>query len=105
MNTLSQALIITALGMGLVFATILVLWGLMWAMTGLRLPRRAEKEKVSPETQAEGARQAAAVAVAIALAEQEQSSVHPFPLPQTALVSAWQLGRRTENLNKQGKVR
>ena len=99
---------ITALGMGLVFGAILLLWLMMILLTYFT----ADKEPTSqpaPEpalVSDTGFKvQAAAVAVAIALAEQGQSTAHPLPEPPTAIVSAWQLGMRTSQRSQKGNFR
>jgi Na+-transporting methylmalonyl-CoA/oxaloacetate decarboxylase gamma subunit len=103
------ALQITMIGMGLVFAAILVLWGLMAIL--VRIAREAPPESDTPETtrnadQVERRRRAAALAVAIALAQQTDiTEPHEFPLPPTAIVSAWQAVMRTRMLNKRGPTR
>jgi Na+-transporting methylmalonyl-CoA/oxaloacetate decarboxylase gamma subunit len=104
MSNILLALEITALGMGLVFAAIVLLWWMMAAMTSLM----AEKENASDEAenapvmQSDFKAQAAAVAVALALADQQASHAHPLPTPPTAIVSAWQLGMRTRQLSEKG---
>ena len=109
MNNILLALQITALGMGLVFAAILVLWGMMSLLTAIT----AEKERASsgvdssvPEAKADVEEhmraQAAAVAVAIALSEQQTSSAHALATPPTTIVSAWQLGMRTRQMYQKG---
>jgi len=103
MDNLLLSLWITLLGMGLVFLAILLLWGLMALLTAV-LPRLERKRAQAADEEALRA-QAAAAAVAVALAHQRQSGARPFPMPPTAIVSAWQLSRRGENLNKQGNVR
>ena len=112
-NDLILSLQITALGMGLVFGAILLLWLMMVILTLLT----AEKESPEDEVPASDSLvadsvsetgyklQAAAVAVAIALAEQELSSAHPLPEPPTAIVSAWQLGMRTSQRSEKGNFR
>jgi Na+-transporting methylmalonyl-CoA/oxaloacetate decarboxylase gamma subunit len=97
-----QSLQITALGMGLVFGAIILLWGVMNLLTTLT----ADKDTSSHSDSAEPAlavendlkAQAAAVAVAMALAEQKTSNAHPLPDPPTAIVPAWVLGMRTRQL-------
>ena len=100
------ALEITALGMGLVFLAIIVLWLMMWALTAIPFKEESnetsEATPVQPIVEDELMAQAAAVAVAIALAEQSQSSARPLPQPPTALVSAWQLGMRTRQMYEKG---
>lgn len=102
---LYQALIITAIGMGLVFGAILLLWLVMAVL--VRLFRDQPSLKAADvETQLKVNRQrAAAVAVAMALAQEASTEPHEFPLPPTAIVSAWQAVRRSMNLNKRGNLR
>jgi len=49
--------------------------------------------------------QAALAAVVVALAKENGTELHEFPLPPTAMVSAWQAIMRTKMLNKRGMVR
>jgi Na+-transporting methylmalonyl-CoA/oxaloacetate decarboxylase gamma subunit len=110
MNTLLVALEITALGMGLVFAAILVLWGMMIVLTAVTADRQPPPGPSSPAPEPlaenladqEGAAQAAAVAVAIAMAQQQVSRNTALPDPPTATVSAWQLGMRTRQMYQKG---
>lgn len=108
MNDLSTALWITALGMGLVFAAILLLWELMAAMTALFREREPVPSPLPPLPAGEEEKglkaRAAAIAVAVALAAQSQSSARPLPEPPTALVSAWQLGMRTRQMSQKGNL-
>lgn len=98
-----QALQITALGMGLVFAAIVLLWGMMSLLTAITTERApGDSGRIIPATDEELKAQAAAVAVAIALAEQETSTAHPLPDPPTAFVSAWQLGMRSRQMSQKG---
>lgn len=102
-NTLTLSLYITLIGMGLVFGAIVLLWGLMSLLTRIL----AEKE-AGPEVPDEGREQkarAAAAAVAAVLAEQAQSRIGHFPIPNTALVSAWQLGMRTRQMHQKGSLK
>jgi Na+-transporting methylmalonyl-CoA/oxaloacetate decarboxylase gamma subunit len=110
MSNMVIALEITALGMGLVFAAIILLWWMMDLLTLIA----ADKEQASPEAPVSDVSKAApavdsdikakavAVAVAIALAEQQASLAHPLPETQTAIVSPWQLGMRTRQLSQKG---
>ena len=111
MSNMLIALQITALGMGLVFAAIILLWWMMNLLTSIA----ADKElSSSPEASAPGSAQtasvndddlkaqAAAVAVAMALAEQQLARAHPLAEPPTAIVSAWQLGMRTRQMYQKG---
>lgn len=110
MNNMLIALQVTALGMGLVFGAIVLLWGMMNLLTSLT----ADKEPASGliETHPEPMpiaivdddfrAQAAAVAVTIALAEQQVSTAHVFTEPPSVIVSAWQLGMRTRQMYQKG---
>ena len=118
-NDFVLALEITTLGMGLVFAALILLWLMMALLTY----STAEKESVSPtgrlsdsaepfdQTQDrpvsvmenDERAQAAAIAVAFALAQEETGLAHPLSDPPTAIVSAWQLGTRTKQLYQKGE--
>ena len=107
MTDLLLSLQITALGVGLVFGAILLLWLMMVLLTLFT----AEKEVVSDslehaaDSEIGFKLQAVALAVALALAEQGQSTAHPLPDPPTAIVSAWQLGMRTNQRSQKGNLR
>ena len=107
MNNMLLALEITALGMGLVFGAIVLLWWMMALLTFIT----ADKEPISDSTEpalvidCDIKAQAAAVAVAVALAEQQASLAHPLTDPPPAIVSAWQLGTRTRQLYQKGPIR
>ncbi len=105
-DTFIQSLQITALGMGLVFAAIILLWGLMAAMTALFRERESTPSPLAPlpKGEGEGKARAAAIAVAAALAVQRQSSARPLPEPPMAIVSAWQLGMRTRQMSQKGSM-
>jgi len=111
-EAISNALLITALGMGIVFAVLILLWGLMALMVRLLSDREeggetGEAVETAPVEPAPAAasgqkRRAAAAAVAVALAL--QSSHQPgygngshIPQP-TASLSAWQLAMRANQL-------
>lgn len=124
MHGLSTALWITALGMGLVFGAILLLWLTMVVLTALT----AEKETpasdspaavspapslalpsaaLPPAPSARGREElegVALLAVAMALAEQKAASAHPLSQPPMTLVSAWQLGMRMKQFADKGKI-
>jgi len=107
-NSLVLALQISALGMGLVFIAIILLWLMMSALTAIPsgeteyAPEKTVELPVLPDVNIELMTQAAAVAVAVALAEQSQSTARPLPQPPTNLVSAWQLGMRTRQMYEKG---
>jgi len=103
---LSQGLLMTAIGMGLVFLALIFLWGLINLIA--RLPIGAKKEEeAAPSEEAEAApptppaednrqalrARAAAAAVAAALAMQ-RSAMRIAP-PTGQKVSAWQAARRS----------
>jgi Na+-transporting methylmalonyl-CoA/oxaloacetate decarboxylase gamma subunit len=104
-----NSLIVTAVGMGITFVAIILLWGLMAGLTAIPFKEEAEDASDAPEPVAvldETLKmQAAALAVAVALAEQELSVARPLQEPPTALVSAWQLGTRSRQLYEKGKRR
>lgn len=104
MSELSTALWITALGMGLVFAAIILLWWMMTLLTKFTASASDSPEPVSPQ-EFDRLAQAAAVGVALAMAEQQLSSAHPLKDPPTAIVSAWQLGMRTRQMYQKGNHR
>lgn len=102
---LGLVLQITLVGMGLVFAAILLLWGGMALLVRLMAHDEATGDVIpgSASDARERKRRAAAAAVSLALAQRQQShQVHPFPLPPTALVSAWQAVRRSNQLQRRG---
>lgn len=121
MTNLLLSLQITALGMGLVFGAILLLWLMMVLLTlvtadketSAELSASSAPDEVPASDSSELASvseignklQAVALAVAIALAEQGQSTAHPLPDPPTAIVSAWQLGMRTSQRADKGNFR
>jgi Na+-transporting methylmalonyl-CoA/oxaloacetate decarboxylase gamma subunit len=103
MNELfSQSLWITLIGMGLTFGALALFWGMMWAITALPVKEETITRDSIPTHEQDQKAKAAAVAVAIALAEQEQQQTAYFPMPETAFVSAWQLGMRTRQMYQKG---
>jgi sodium pump decarboxylase gamma subunit len=114
MTDLILSLEITALGMGLVFGAIILLWVMMIVLTSATADKNPKPEETSDASASEpdakrvsesGFKlQAAALAVALALSEQEQSTAHPLQNPPTALVSAWQLGMRTSQRTQKGNM-
>jgi sodium pump decarboxylase gamma subunit len=114
MNHMLLALEITALGMGLVFAAIILLWWMMSLLTTITAekdvpPKRdatdSDSKNSAPVMEVNFKARAAAIAVAIALAEQQASSAHLLSEPPTTIVSAWQLGMRTRQLYQKGPIR
>jgi Na+-transporting methylmalonyl-CoA/oxaloacetate decarboxylase gamma subunit len=96
------ALQITVVGMGLVFGAILLLWLLMALL--VRFTSARARVVGQPEVD-DRKRRAAVAAVTIALARQASTGPRPFPLPPTAIVSAWQAVTRANHLNRRGRVR
>lgn len=114
MNNMLLALEITALGMGLVFAAIILLWGMMSLLTAITADKEdssspdadgSDVPKLAPVIDSGLKAQAAAVAVAIALAEQQLSIARPFAEPPTAEVSPWQMGTRSRQFYQKGPIR
>ncbi|MEN6409808.1 MAG: OadG family protein [Anaerolineaceae bacterium] len=121
-ETLQNALLITLIGMGLVFVVIIMLWGLMSLLVRLGSEKEdhgeAEEEAENDDTLAEPAETvstydagkpqaaAAAVAIALALSKKQKSLVNPFDHPSTTTVSAWQAaGRANQIKTKQTRGR
>jgi Na+-transporting methylmalonyl-CoA/oxaloacetate decarboxylase gamma subunit len=104
MDPLTTSLQITALGMGLVFGAIVLLWLMMILLTAFTADKKSASDspKLAPDMDDESKAQAAALAVAMALAEQQISSARPLEQPPTAIVSAWQLGMRTRQMYEKG---
>jgi Na+-transporting methylmalonyl-CoA/oxaloacetate decarboxylase gamma subunit len=113
MSDFTLSLQITALGMGLVFGAILLLWLMMVLLTALTTEKESTEDTgnasdsaaVDATPQTDSKLQVALLAVAMALAEQEDSFAHPLPTPPTAIVSAWQLGMRTSQRSEKGNFR
>lgn len=111
---LNQGLLIAAIGMGLVFLALILLWGLM-ALLG-RIPagrKPAEEIAIAAEAPAEEAVEAvspdnslrikaAAAAVAIALGLQK-SAILTAPKSPNA-VSSWLVARRSSQFNQNAVI-
>ncbi len=108
MNIFTSSLWISLISMGLVFASLILLAGLMSAMTHIFRDREPSITP-APLPTGEGVEnddeksRAAALAVAVALAEQAQSTAHPLISPQPSIISAWQLGMRTRQMTQKGE--
>lgn len=103
---LATSLWITLLGMGIVFGTILALWGLMIALNsilGKEQSHTPSTKRLVPIHEHEAMAKAAALAVVVALAEQGLSTARPLATPPTAIISAWQLGMRTRQMYQKGE--
>lgn len=105
MDLMMNALWITLIGMGLTFGAIVLFWGMMSLITAIPVKEETVERDSIPNHENDDQDQkakAAAIAVAIALAEQEQQQTAYFPMPETAFVSAWQLGMRTRQMYQKG---
>lgn len=110
MTTLGSALWITLIGMGLVFLSILMLWGLMALLVRLTAEKPPEIGAEEPEAGTESVaipsgsllldqkRRAAAVAVAFALAREKSASSNGQP---AVSVSPWQAVNRANQISQQ----
>lgn len=104
-DNLTTALEITVVGMSLVFGTIILLWLMMLALMRFTADRPERAASTSADER-EIRRRAAVAAVAAALAhEQHEDQPHPFPLPPTAIVTAWQAVQRGNLLSQKGPRR
>jgi Na+-transporting methylmalonyl-CoA/oxaloacetate decarboxylase gamma subunit len=106
-ENITLSLVITLIGMGLVFALILIIWGMMSLLVRIGSSRIAVESEAqrSEDSDTESIYQAAATAVAVAIASQTDIEPHEFPLPPTALVSAWQAVMRSNIHKKRGLYR
>lgn len=101
------ALLITAIGMSLVFAAILLIWLLITLI--VRFTARFSDEAAAAVDEAaapvpdvaetERKRRAALAAVAFALAEGQQQKPNVPATPPMRFVSAWQVAMRTHNMS------
>jgi Na+-transporting methylmalonyl-CoA/oxaloacetate decarboxylase gamma subunit len=111
MINLADPIRITAIGMGLVFGAILLLWAVMALIVYLFRQEEDPDEEliiVSSSTPDETMMKemAAAATVAVAFAIQHDSmQPHFFPQPPTPLVSAWQAVLRSRMITKRGSKR
>ena len=109
MSTIQQGLLITLIGMGLVFAVIIFLWGVMSLVVRTTSDKKtttkpeAEHPVVIPAMQkAEGQRRAAAAAAAVQLmlsaCESEPEPIHGQD--QSGGLTPWQNMHRLGQLNQ-----
>ena len=106
-TNLTNALLISLIGMSLVFAALLVLWAAMAFMMRILAEKKPRSDASSEAAFAESElrRKAAIAAVAVAMAREAATDLHEFPLPPTAFVSAWQAVMRGNITRKRGNVR
>jgi Na+-transporting methylmalonyl-CoA/oxaloacetate decarboxylase gamma subunit len=110
---LNYALLISLIGMSLVFGAILLLWGLMALLVRLTSDPVTAPAPTDSTPQADAAPapdadrdlrlKAAAIAVAVALAQHAASTL-PAAAPPPDL-SAWQAVQRARHLNRKGNRR
>jgi hypothetical protein len=99
------ALLISVIGILLVFTTILILWAII-AMLVKLTGEKIASEQPEIDYDIERRRQAAVAAVIVALSSDiPAQQKKEFPMPPTAIVSAWQAVLRSNILNKRGPVR
>lgn len=96
-STLLIAGEIALLGMTIVFAAILLIWLIISLITKIG---SFQKDRPDPLQESIRKQKAAAVAVAQALMDQERKNGARYKLPPTAIVSAWQLSMRTNQMKK-----
>jgi Na+-transporting methylmalonyl-CoA/oxaloacetate decarboxylase gamma subunit len=109
-NPIIQGLLITAIGMGLVFVAILLLWGLMVVIVRITAENNTAKKRIiseiengvetsnSPLEDSKKLQKVAAVAVAIAMSLQK---TFPVIRPQESnSISPWQATRRNQVFGK-----
>lgn len=111
-NVTQQALMITIIGVGLIFAVLLVLWGLMAALVHLTA-RHTQVDTPTPAAAPSGVpvdrhaarRRAAIVGVAVALAiEAERAATAPLLQPTPGAISPWQATIRGNALSRRAGV-
>lgn len=103
-DTLLLVLLISFIGISLVFLIILLLWGFMALLTHLFRDRETQSELQQEEIYSDN-HKAALLAVSLALQSEAENTPHEFPLPPTALVSAWQAVMRSNIITKRGRIR
>ncbi len=103
-QSLLLVLMISLAGMGLVFLLIIFLWGFMALLTHLYVDREKQTDALQQED-AVNKQKAAVLAISMALAKESTDTPHEFPLPPTALVSAWQAVMRSNIITKRGRIR
>jgi hypothetical protein len=106
-ENLKISLIISFIGICLVFCAIALLWLLISVL--VKYSNKGDEEIIHLNLtnlhQKELLEKVAIAAVVTAIARQNDITIHEFPLPSTALVSAWQAVMRTDMLRKRGKTR
>jgi sodium pump decarboxylase gamma subunit len=110
MNDFYSGLIITAIGMGLVFVAIVFLWGMMALM--VRLDRNTSSEIIEQEEKPSDDKsvstiskkqQAAVAALAVALAQGETKQLSPSNM-NIEQISTWQSVQRAQVLQEKSRI-
>jgi Na+-transporting methylmalonyl-CoA/oxaloacetate decarboxylase gamma subunit len=106
-SNLILALQITALGMGLVFGAILLLWLTMVILTAVagEDSRASDSPEVDATAQTDSKLEVALIAVARALAEQASAAPRALQERPAAYISPWQLKMRVRQMSEKGRVR
>lgn len=108
-ETVQQALVITVIGVGLIFAVLFVLWGMMAALVRFTAPRAQVAPSPAPapaqyeaaDTRHTARRRAAIIGVAVALAlEAERAATAPLLQPAQGDISPWQATIRGNALSR-----
>ena len=103
-QSLVLVLLISLAGMGLVFLLIIILWGFMALLTRLFVDHETQSDVLQSDDTGDKYK-AAILAISMALAKDTSDTPHEFPLPPTALVSAWQAVMRSNMITKRGRIR
>ncbi|HWR66179.1 MAG TPA: OadG family protein [Bellilinea sp.] len=111
---LNQGLLIAAIGMGLVFLALILLWGLMASLGRIPVGRKpAEETAIAAETPAVEAVEAVspdnslrikAAAAAVAIALGLQKSATPTAPKSPNAVSSWLVARRSSQFNQNAVI-
>jgi Na+-transporting methylmalonyl-CoA/oxaloacetate decarboxylase gamma subunit len=107
-SSILGAVLLTVVGMGLVFAALIVFWGVLHLIVRLTY-RTTDGAPVAtagePDRDRDLKRRAAIAGVAVALRLQSDEIPMPFPLPPPVVVSTWQSVMRARSLGERGSVR
>ena len=101
---LPTALLITLVGMGLVFGAIIVFWLMMALLTRWTVGKKAGIGGEHEGSESDLKRRAAAVAVAVGMALDEDDKPGTFAVPPTAVISTWQAVLRARHLGRRRSV-
>ncbi len=99
-----STLLITVTGISLILLLILLVWGLVVLFTYLFRKRESPITLRSQEDDIDK-HKAALLAISLAIQMESENKIHEFPLPPTALVSAWQAVMRSNIISKRGRIK